>query len=282
MTLNEAVLNLWKFVNRFEYNHYASRSGLSNKYSQYPRSTPKTRKRKRHVNDGRGPDTTKRLKARNNGRGIEKSKQSLHDSMKKLFPGQSKSQNYSEMLRSKRQMAERKKKTNARRKKKLMEANERRRKKLRKIQPDDSRRQLKSQSHDYSGKFRGIQWNFNYGGTENYNTCPLDSFLVLLFILHKGKVMNRQLRELNNKSSLLARSFKEIDDNTPETGGINARMLFLSNFYKQGWLDAQGNNLSSSLDIFYHNNYDMVEAGISPIQDCDVGIHEGYAIMYEI
>ena len=82
-------------------------------------------------------------------------------------------------------------------------------------------------------KFEEISWFFDHKGNQYTNTCPLDSFLSLFYMLHKGKVMVNPLVEVVDKSSLLARAFKELDENNATTGGVNARMLFINEWSKK-------------------------------------------------
>ena len=207
MTLNEATLNLWKFVNRFDIDHQASLKGLSNKHSQHPRVAPKSRKRKMQKNDGRGPDTTEMLKAAKKGRKMEHHKKAVQMALDKL-----------------------------------------------------------GQCETADGKFHGISWSFQHKGQSYANTCPLDSFLSLLFILHKGKLMVHPLVELSNHKSLLAKAFKELDEKDPMTGGINARMLFIDKWHKRQWLEDNRYSLFSSLDVFFHeNDYAQAASKTSPI-----------------
>lgn len=208
-TLNVAALNMWKFANCFEQDHVASLKGLSNKYSHFPLSdhTKVTkRKRKRHENDGRGPDTTQKL--RKAARNKKVGKKDLSETLKELFP-------------------------------------------------DDA---LKKE------KFRGIQWCFVYRGNSFNNTCPLDSFLTLLYVLHRGRVMIQPLAELRDSKSLLARAFKELDDNNTATGGVRSRMVFINDHYKQDWLDSTHNNLHSHLDVFFRSQGEIHPvSGVSPL-----------------
>jgi len=222
MTLNESLVNSWKFVNRFHLDHQASRKGLSTNYSHYPRICPPMTKRKRHVNDGRGPDTAKKLRSAS-----KKSKKSIDITLTQLFANQ-----------GDRKLTRSVKKSN-----------------------------ILFNKSEHLKRFRGIQWSFQYGNIHYSNTCPLDSFLVLLYILHKGKVMITPLVETENKQSLLSRAFKELDNDPGATGGINARMLFVKEFYHQEWLKRNNNSLHSSLDIFFNKNddQDVGASGVSPI-----------------
>lgn len=61
MTINEAVLNAWKFQAYFSRDRGNVESGLPVKYNEYPRLLDPNKKRKQAVNDGRGPDTNQRI-----------------------------------------------------------------------------------------------------------------------------------------------------------------------------------------------------------------------------
>ena len=66
MTLNEAVLNSWKFANCFQLDREAAEKGLSIKYSMFPSPGKSLKKNKKRVkNDGHPPDTTKTLNLKN-------------------------------------------------------------------------------------------------------------------------------------------------------------------------------------------------------------------------
>ena len=216
MTLNEAVLNLWKFVNRFDMDHQASLRGLSNKCSQCPRLTPKKRKHKRQKNDGRGPDTTDTLKAAKKARPNRRQKKLIQQNLSHLLSRES--------------------------------------------------HQSSINSFDLDlNKFHGIQWGFHHQGVLHSNTCPLDSFLSLMHMIHKGKLMVNPLAEVLDDKSLLARAFKELDENDTLTGGINARMVFINDFCKADWVNQHGGNLHSDLDIFFHKTRTHVQTKRSPV-----------------
>lgn len=244
MTLNEAVLNLWKFVNRFELDHKAALRGLSVKYSQYPAATPKSRKRKQAKNDGRAPDTNKALKAANKGKSKDhrdKVKQIIND----LFSSSSSSSSLSDS------------EDDARPKKQH--------KKTKTSSSDKESETVIGRCADGSHIFHGIPWNFIYKNNLYMNTCPLDSFLSLLFILHKGQLMVHPLAEALEEKSLLARAFKKLSENDATVGGINARMLFIEEFYNPAWLQNMNCNLFSELDIFYAQKNTGEKAKQSPI-----------------
>ena len=185
--------------------------GLDTKYGHFPRKLDTSKKkRKRHRNDGRGPDTSKKLKA---------TKKRSSEKLEKFLRN---------VKKTTRQVKEQRKLSSA--------------------SPATERSNLSVGQ----GKFGGIKWSFNFNGNYYTNTCPLDSFLSLLYILHKGEVLCERILELDDPTKLLTRAFKELDENDQVTGGTNARMLFVNEFFRgQNRCD-----LWSDLDCFFYLNDD--------------------------
>ena len=59
----------------------------------------------------------------------------------------------------------------------------------------------------------GFQWNFKWKGASIINTCPLDSFLMLLIATLEGKCLLRDYVELRDMDSVLSQVFAHIKRN---------------------------------------------------------------------
>ena len=77
-------------------------------------------------------------------------------------------------------------------------------------------------------RYEGPTWNFvSETGARITNTCPLDSFLMLLFVPVKGKAMFQPFPELTNKNSLLSRAFALMEKHNWD----GARTLWLTDWF---------------------------------------------------
>ena len=168
MTINSAVLNLYKFVSQFSGDQAAELKGLPKKYGQRPRKLDPQAKKKRHSkNDGRPPDTTRKL------------------------------------IKTKKK----------------------------KVQPRFP-------------IFEGIRW----GMPQAWNTCPLDSWLDLIYIPHRAKLNLNPYPELQDNTSILSRTFEFMLHNDHDA----ARMLWLHELYQFSDEDLLvRKNLFGSTDRFF-------------------------------
>ena len=122
--------------------------------------------------------------------------------------------------------------------------------------------------------FRGLSWGYEFSDecgniVEVTNTCPLDSIITTLYMLHKCKIMVQDFVELDNESSVLSRTFKLLDDyQGDDLGGNLARNLWLKEVYKNRSPNEQNIiDLWGDLDIFFYKSRNREFANLSPVLD---------------
>ena len=196
MSVNEAVLNAWKFVNRFECDRRNSARGMPLQYAQYPRSSTK-RTKKMSKNDGRAPDTNKSL---NLEKELKEDKET-HVNIKDLLDGKQPEIQCN-----------------------ILDEDKMENKTSCNVQTNQTKENKEVHDNKQRHIFNGPCWGMKHNSV--INTCALDCWLVLIYApYHAGQLLT-PYPELSNHSSFLSNTFSLLDQNRSE----EAKVLWMDLF----------------------------------------------------
>ena len=126
------------------------------------------------------------------------------------------------------------------------------------------KQQERELSRRHGGKFLGIKWGMPGYAT---NTCPLDSFLMMMYLPHKLELLFTPYPELKERNSLLSRSFALLDQNR----SVEARQLWIEELYGISITpshEGPGVDLFDSTEIFRRFAYWKTERYQSSSVEC--------------